>query len=204
MIVAVSTTVATWVATGQFGDGAFIPLPTGIDEATVYTDEHGEAIFQFNPDVGAELELSDDGQRLCELGEVNGPELLGTATITAEALDPFQLTFDDPRTDTLTKRVFELAGKSLDCVPKTPIEVFCVEVIRDIRGNAVEGATVIFSADPMDRILGAQLEFGGYDTRGAGVLRAERERRGHLHHERARSGWRGHRPDPARARQRGR
>ena len=39
--------------TGQFGDGTFIPRPTGIDSATVYTDEHGEAILQFNPDVGA-------------------------------------------------------------------------------------------------------------------------------------------------------
>ena len=41
------------------GDGSvrrletFIPLPTGIDEATVYTDEHGEAIIWFIPDVGA-------------------------------------------------------------------------------------------------------------------------------------------------------
>ena len=35
--------------TGQFGDGTFIPRPTGIDSATVYTDEHGEAILQFLP-----------------------------------------------------------------------------------------------------------------------------------------------------------
>jgi hypothetical protein len=152
--------------TGQFGRGEFIPLPTGYDEATVYTDEHGEAILQFNPDVGAELD--PDSNNLCDLGEVNGPELLGTATITAEARDPFQLTFNARRIgNVLTKNVFELAGKSLDCVPKTVNIAFCVEVIRDIRGNPVEGAKVIFSADPMDRILGAQLLLGGYDTRGA-------------------------------------
>jgi hypothetical protein len=152
--------------TGQFGDSYFIPLPTGYDAATVYTDEHGEAILQFNPDVGAELD--PDSNNLCDLGEVNGPELLGTATITAEARDPFQLTFSDRRIgNVLTKNVFELAGKSLDCVPKAVNIAFCVEVIRDIRGNPVSGAKVIFSADPMDRILGAELALGGYDTRGA-------------------------------------
>ena len=47
-------------------------------------------------------------------------QLLGSATIRAEALDPYQLTFNDPRlSNTLTKNVFELAGKSLDCVPKS-------------------------------------------------------------------------------------
>ena len=150
---------------GQVSDSDAIPLPNGIDEATVYTDEHGEAIVQFNPDVG--VGLTPNNQGLCDLGEINGPALLGSALITAEARDPFQLTFNDRRTDTLTKNVYELAGKSLDCVPKNPIEVFCVEVIRDIRGNPVSGAKVIFSADPMDRILGANLELGGYDTRGA-------------------------------------
>ena len=124
--------------TGQFGDGTFIPRPTGIDSATVYTDEHGEAILQFNPDAGATLTPDSNGR--CDLGEVGPAALLGSATISAEALDPYQLTFNDPRlSNTLTKNVFELAGKSLDCVAKSPIEAFCVEVIRDIRGNPVVG-----------------------------------------------------------------
>ena len=107
------------MARGQFGAGAFIPRPTGFDAATVYTDEHGEAILQFNPDVGALL--APDGNGRCDLGEIGGPALLGSATIRAEALDPYQLTFNDPRlSNTLTKNVFELAGKSLDCVPKSP------------------------------------------------------------------------------------
>ena len=104
--------------TGQFGDGTFIPRPTGIDSATVYTDEHGEAILQFNPDAGAALTPDSNGR--CDLGEVGPAALLGSATISAEALDPYQLTFNDPRlSNTLTKNVFELAGKSLDCVAKS-------------------------------------------------------------------------------------
>ncbi len=154
---------------GQFGRGEFIPLPTGIDEATVYTDEHGEALAWFNPDVGAALVASNQG--LCDLGPVNGPALLGTATINAEAMDPFQLTFNAPRLATpLVKNVFELAGKSLDCIPKSPIEAFCVEVIRDIRGNAVEGAPVSFTREPRGLMAPGALAIAPYDTRGQTVV----------------------------------
>ena len=44
-----------------------------------------------------------------------------------------------------------LAGKSLDCVPKSAIEAFCVETIRDIRGNPVEDAPVAFSREPLGK-----------------------------------------------------
>jgi hypothetical protein len=149
--------------TGQFGDGTFIPLPAGFDRATVYTDEHGEAILQFNPDVGAALVANNQG--LCDLGEVNGAALLGSATISAVARDPFQLTFNLPRvSNVLTKNVFELAGKSLDCIPKSPIEAFCVEVIRDIRGNPVAGAPVSFSREPRGLIAPGSLAIAPYDT----------------------------------------
>ena len=155
--------------TGQFGPGAFIPRPTGVDEATVYTDEHGEAILQFNPDVGALLTPNANG--LCDLGEVGAAALLGSARIQAEALDPFQLTFNDPRlSNALTKNVFELAGKSLDCVAKSPIEAFCVEVIRDIRGNPVSGAEVSFTREPGGLMVPAALNFGGYNTIGQTVV----------------------------------
>ena len=155
--------------TGQFGPGAFIPKPTGIYSATVYTDEHGEAIVQFLPDVGATLVPNANG--LCDLGEVGAAALLGSATIRAEALDPFQLTFNAPRlSNTLTKNVFELAGKSLDCVAKSPIEAFCVEVIRDIRGRPVSGAEVSFTREPGGLMVPAALNFGGYNTIGQTVV----------------------------------
>ncbi len=157
--------------TGQFGPGEFIPRPTGINSATVYTDEHGEAILRFRPDVGAVLAPDANGR--CDLGEVGAPGTLGSATIRAEALDPYQLTFNDPRlSNTLTKNVFERAGKSLDCVPKSPIEAFCVEVIRDIRGNPVVGALVSFTREPRGLIIPAALNFGGYNTIGQVVVSA--------------------------------
>ena len=148
---------------GQFGDSRFIPLPTGIDEATVYTDEHGEALAWFNPDVGADL--SPDANGLCDLGSGTAPELLGTATIAAEAMDPFQLTFNGPRLATpLVKNVNELASKSLDCFPKTNLISVCIETILDIRGNAVEGAPVVFSADGVGdpNVIGMGRPFGGF------------------------------------------
>lgn len=155
--------------TGQFGDGTFIPRPAGYDRATVYTDEHGEAMIEFNPDVGAILTPNANG--LCDLGEVNAAAPLGSATISAIARDPFQLTFNAPRVgNTLTKNVWELAGKSLDCVPKSPILAFCVEVIRDIRGNPVVGAEVSFTREPRGLITAASLQFGGYDTTGQVVV----------------------------------
>jgi hypothetical protein len=161
--------------TGQFGDGTFIPLPTGVDEATVYTDEHGEALAWFNPDVGAALVASNQG--LCDLGPVNGPALLGTATINAEAMDPFQLTFNAPRLATpLVKNVNELAGKSLDCIPKSPIEAFCVEVIRDIRGNAVAGAPVSFTREPRGLMAPGALAIAPYDTTGQVVVSQTEDR----------------------------
>jgi hypothetical protein len=72
--------------------------------------------------------------------------------------------------NTLTKNVFELAGKSLDCIPKTPIEAFCVEVIRDIRGNPVEGAPVSFSREPRGLMAPAALAIAPYNTIGQVVV----------------------------------
>ena len=158
--------------TGQFGQSEFIPTPTGVDAATVYTDEHGEAILRFLPDVGAVLTPDSNGR--CDLGEVGGPALLGSATINAEAMDPYQLTFNAPRlSNTLTKNVFELAGKSLDCVAKSANEAFCVEVIRDIRGNPVAGAEVSFTREPRGLIIPASIALGGYDTRGQTIVSAD-------------------------------
>jgi hypothetical protein len=160
--------------TGQVGSGTFIPLPTGVDSATVYTDEHGEAILRFLPDVGVALTPDSNGR--CDLGEVGTPGVLGTATIRAEAHDPYQLTFNAPRlSNTLTKTVNELAGKSLDCVPKSPIEAFCVEVIRDIRGNPVVGAPVSFTREPRGLFIPAAIALGGYDTRGQTVVSASED-----------------------------
>lgn len=145
---------------GQFEDeedGDAIGRPSGIDEGSVYTDEHGEAIVRFLPDVG--VDLVADSQGLCDLGEISDtPRLIATATISAQAELPFQQAQRPINAvPSLTKQLFSLAGKSLDCVPKSAIEAFCVETIRDIRGNPVAGAEVAFSREPRGKIEGANL-----------------------------------------------
>jgi hypothetical protein len=156
----------------QHNADGFILRAAGINSATVYTDEHGEAILQFLPDVGATLTPDSNGR--CDLGEISTtPALLGTATISAEALDPYQLTFNAPRlSNTLTKNVFELAGKSLDCVAKSANETFCVETIRDIRGNPVSGAEVSFTRGPRGLIVPAAIALAPYNTIGQTVVSA--------------------------------
>ena len=156
----------------QHNADGFILRAAGIQSATVYTDEHGEAILQFLPDVGATLTPDSNGR--CDLGEISTtPALLGTATISAEALDPYQLTFNAPRlSNTLTKNVFELAGKSLDCVAKSANETFCVETIRDIRGNPVSGAEVSFTREPRGLIVPAAIALAPYNTIGQTVVSA--------------------------------
>ena len=58
---------------------------------------------------------------------------------------------------------------------RDPIEAFCVETIRDIRGNPVEGAPVVFTREPQrHRSSQAELVLGAFDTRGQTVLRPAR------------------------------
>ena len=63
-----STPAATWVEPVSSATGRSSRGRPGIDSATVYTDEHGEAILQFNPDAGAALTPDSNGR--CDLGEV--------------------------------------------------------------------------------------------------------------------------------------
>ncbi len=149
---------------GQINGSGLIPHPRGVASATVYTDEHGEAIVKLLPDVG--VRLASDANNLCDLGEIGtAPRLLATATISAQAELPFEQAQRPINATPLTKQLFHLAGKSLDCVAKTPIVAFCVETIRDIRGNPVEGAEVSFTREPRGLMTAASLLLGGFDTR---------------------------------------
>ena len=122
-----------------------IPLPTGNTGVAVYTDEHGEAYVQFNPDVG--IVLTPDSNGRCD---IYGPAPVGTATITATAVYPDQPVLWDGGNKTsspaLTKTVNFASSKVLNCVPKSKNEAFCVETILDLDGNPVSGAKVQFSA----------------------------------------------------------
>ena len=155
--------------TGQFDDAALIGHPRGVATASVYTDEHGEAIVRFRPDVG--IRLASDANNLCDIGEIGAtPRLLGTATISAQAELPFEQAQRPINATPLTKQLFHLGGKSLDCIAKSPIIAFCVETIRDIRGNPVAGAEVSFTREPRGLMTAASLLLGGFDTRGQQIV----------------------------------
>ena len=72
-----------------------------------------------SPDVG--VRLASDANNLCDLGEIGTtPRLLATATISAQAELPFEQAQRPINATPLTKQLFHLAGKSLDCVAEDP------------------------------------------------------------------------------------
>jgi len=135
----------------------------GWDHVVVYTDEHGVAFVEYNPNTG--FRFTADSNNRCDLS----PGTLGTAAITAEAIYPDQPVLWDQVSKVsaeLTKTVNSLASKTLSCVPKGLNESFCVETIRDIQGRPVANALVRFSRTPLGNIEPDAALHGGFDTRG--------------------------------------
>jgi hypothetical protein len=154
--------------------GRPIPTPTGADSVAVYTDEHGEAYVQFNPNTG--MNLTPDSNGRCDIYH---PGLLGTATIQARSIYPDQVVNWDQNpklSATLTKTVNHLANKTLACVPKGPNEAFCVETIVDLEGNPVAGAPVEFTTQASNgsapKIQPDAAKVAPYDTTGQYVIHA--------------------------------
>jgi hypothetical protein len=147
------------------------PLPTGNLSQAVYTDEHGEAYVQFNPDMGNVLTPDSNGR--CD---IYTGSLVGNATITATSVYPDQVpTWDgSPKvSNTLAKTVDFDPSKVLACVPKGTNEAYCVETIKGLEGNPAAGAPVEFSAQAgqgASPTLGADSTAGvpPYDTTGQG------------------------------------
>jgi hypothetical protein len=154
--------------------GNLVPTPTGDDSDAVYTDEHGEAYIQYNPNTG--LNLTPDSNGRCDFYH---PGLLGTATIQARSIYPDQPVLWDggnKLSNTLTKTVNHLANKTLVCVPKGPNEAFCVETVVDLEGNPIAGASVDFTAQAgqgsAPKIQPDSALVGALDTRGQTILNA--------------------------------
>jgi len=126
--------------------GAVRPRPAGPSNVAIYTDEHGEAMIDYAPNTGFFFAADQNG--LCDLGETPG-RLIGSSVIQAEAKYPYQPVFEARKlSNTLTKNVFSGASKALDCYPKSDFVAVCVETIRDIEGDLVEGAEVCFTREP--------------------------------------------------------
>jgi len=149
--------------------GNTVPTPFGNTEIIVYTDEHGDAVAEFDPTAGFNLAVS--ANNLC-------PAIAGaanfTATITAEAKYPFQpaavaangITVPAAAPASLTKTVATAGLKALSCVPKGTNSAFCVEQVNDIFGNPVAGAPVLFTANSLGNanIQADATAFGTFDT----------------------------------------
>lgn len=159
----------------NYAQGGQIPVPTGITNLAVYTDEHGEAYVQFNPDVGIKLTPDSDGR--CDIYDPTHPTV-GHATITATSVYPDQVPLWDGngagKTSTpLTKTVNFASSKILNCIAKSSNEAYCVETILDQEGNPVSGAPVEFSAQAFNGsapiIRADSNKVGSYDTTGQWV-----------------------------------
>ncbi len=164
-----------YYANSRRDDPNGIPVPTGITNLAVYTDEHGEAYVQFNPDVGIKLTPDSDGR--CDIYDPNNPTV-GHATITATSVYPDQVPLWDGngagKTSTpLTKTVNFASSKILACIAKSSDEAYCVETILDQEGNPVAGAPVEFSAQAATGsapvIRADSNKVGSYDTTGQWV-----------------------------------
>jgi hypothetical protein len=147
--------------------GNFRTSPLGDDHAWVYTDEHGEAMIQYNPSTGFNFAVDSNGR--CDVDLPANRTF--TSTITATAVYPDQPVIWDQANKTsnaLTKTTNIAASKVLNCVPKGRFEMFCVETIRDIQGRPVVGARVQFTRSPQGLIEPDAALHGGFDTRGQG------------------------------------
>ncbi len=145
--------------------GNYRTSPTGFDHVAVYTDEHGEAFVQFNPNTG--FNFAVDSNFRCDLDLPANRTF--TSEITAQGIYPDQPVIWDQASkvsNTLTKTVNIAARKTLSCVPKGFNESFCVETILDIQGRPVAGALVRFSRTPLGNIEPDAALHGGFDTRG--------------------------------------
>ncbi len=133
-------------------DSIWRQLPAGIQEAVIFTDEHGEAQIKFFPGLGFffdNLGIVVNANGGCDL---QGIDVLGTADITAVARYPYQKTTDpDKVSNTLPKIIHSLFDKDIDCVPKGPVPpienslaFICTATAIDIDGTPFVGEPVCF------------------------------------------------------------
>jgi hypothetical protein len=125
----------------------FRRTPEGPQRVALYTDEHGEAQFQFDAGLGFFFDnfIVDDTQGGCL-----PTGIIGTADITVDAVYPFQpVTHAGVTSNLVQKRIESLFRKGIICVPKPGEEddkVLCVAFGRDIDGTPLIGERVCVTA----------------------------------------------------------
>ncbi len=146
--------------------GTLRKTPGGDQSIAVYTDEHGEAQAQYNPNAGGfyydSLKPAVDQNQACDL---KGIDVLGTSDISATARYPFQ-PVDDPAhhsTTTLHKVVHSLFSKELSYWAKGPsADDQLVRIVlahaNDVDGKPYAGEVVCFAPE----FTGAVQSFTGF------------------------------------------
>jgi hypothetical protein len=123
-------------------NGQFL-TPSGLQELWLYTDEHGEAQFQFNSGAGFFFDPADtpgveDPFRNAQGGCVPVGQL-GTAEIRVNTRYPFQpLTAVGPQSNEIQKRVLSRFRKGIVCIPKPgegDTKALCVIFARNVDGT---------------------------------------------------------------------
>jgi hypothetical protein len=135
-------------------DETYRDKPAGPSAMTVYTDEHGEAQVEFYAGTGFFFDNLPVIKNLNGGCDLQGIDVLGTASITAVARYPYQpVTLPDMKAPTtLVKTIHSYFDKSMTAVPKGTGSANAVAQIvtasaTDIDGTAFSGETVCFSAD---------------------------------------------------------
>jgi hypothetical protein len=127
----------------------FRPTPSGPQEVALYTDEHGEAQFNFNAGLGFFFDNFIRGDDVVQ-GACRPVGLIGTADISVNALYPFQqVTHAGVTSNIIQKRIESLFRKGIICRPKPGEEddkALCVAFGRDIDGTPLTGERVCVTA----------------------------------------------------------
>ncbi len=141
------------------------PLPEGDATVAVYTDEHGEAMINWQPGFGFywdQLGLKNLN-RGCDL---KGIDVLGTADLTATARYPYQPEqWSDPKVSgKVSFKVHSKFSKTLTVYPKgtgtdNNLARIIVAHAQDVDGSAFQREVVCFSSSGL-----GMKRFGGDDT----------------------------------------
>jgi hypothetical protein len=135
------------------GDGTFRQTPSGPSEVDVYTDQNGEAQVQYLPGEGYYFDNLGADTNLDGGCDLQGIDVLGTASITATAEYPYKPTnFPQEKSAPLTETVHSLFDKDLSYVPKgTGAEDQNSRIVishaQDIDGTPYAGETVCFTTN---------------------------------------------------------
>jgi hypothetical protein len=136
---------------GPVGEYQKPDYPTSV---TVYTDERGEAMVDYNPGTGwYDNGFTADGNGACDLQALYG-KTIGTSTISATTAYPYEAVpyFPPAGANTLTKTVKSEWSKTLTVVPKSNLSPNDISIViahaQDVNGEPFAGETVCFTDTP--------------------------------------------------------